>query len=288
MVNATKVYLDYDQDELDRAYDPAAFAPNAGQLGRRRAALSNYARERLGEPLRLAYGPTEIEKLDIYRTSAESAPVVVFVHGGAWRGGQASNFAFPAETFVAAAAHFVVLDFINVEEAGGSLFPMIEQVRRSFEWVYRNAESFGGDCERIHLVGHSSGAHLGGCVVTTDWEKDYGLPRDLVKSALLCSGVYDLYPVSLSKRSQYVRFTKQMIEELSSQRRLHHLNAPLVVANGALETPEFRRQARDFVEAVQGVGKPVEHVVGEEFNHFEILETLASPYGVLGRAALRR
>src|SRR5438876_2636185 len=166
MANATKVYLDYDQEELDRAYDQSAYAPNAGQLGRRRAVLSNYARERLGEPLRLAYGPTEIEKLEVYRTTVEAAPVVVFVHGGAWRGGQASNFAFPAEMFVAAGAHYVVLDFINVEEANGSLFPMIEQVRRAIEWIYRNAESFDGDREKIHLVGHSSGAHLGGCVVT--------------------------------------------------------------------------------------------------------------------------
>jgi arylformamidase len=288
MANATKVYLDYDQEELDRAYDQAAYAPNAGQLGRRRAALSNYARERLGEPLRLAYGTTEIEKLDIYRTFVGSAPVVVFVHGGAWRGGLAANFAFPAEMFVAAGAHYVALDFINVEEAGGSLFPMIEQVRRAIEWVYRNAESFGGDRGRIHLVGHSSGAHLGGCVLTTDWEKDHGLPPDLVKSAVLCSGMYDLYPVSLSKRGQYVRFTEQMIEGLSSQRRLEHLHAPLVVANGALETPEFQRQARDFVAAVRGAGKPIEHVVGDEYNHFEILETLASPHGVLGGAALRQ
>ena len=64
----------------------------------------------------------------------------------AW--GLAKNFAFPAELFVHAGAHYVVPDFINVQEAGGSLMPMAEQVRRAVAWVYRNARSFGGDPDR--------------------------------------------------------------------------------------------------------------------------------------------
>ena len=68
---------------------------------------------------------------------------------------------------------------------------MADQVRRAIAWVYNNAKSFGGDPNRIHVSGQSSGAHLSGCVVTTDW-KDYGVPNDIVKGALLCSGMYDL------------------------------------------------------------------------------------------------
>jgi arylformamidase len=58
------------------------------------------------------------------------------------------------------------------------------------------------------------------------------------------------------------------------------------VAYGTCETPEFRRQARDFAAALKAAGKPVQLLVGEAYNHFEILETLASPYGLLGRAVL--
>jgi arylformamidase len=98
--------------------------------------------------------------------------------------------------------------------------------------------------------------------------------------------MYDLKPVRLSARSSYVKFTDEMEHALSTQRHLDKLNAPTIIAYGTLETPEFQRQSRDFAEAVKKAGKPVEVLVGEGYNHFEIIETLANPYGVVGRAAL--
>jgi arylformamidase len=60
-----------------------------------------------------------------------------------------------------------------------------------------------------------------------------------------------------------------------------------MVAHGTLETPEFQRQARDFVAAARKAGKPAELLVANGYNHFEILETLANPYGLLGALRLR-
>jgi arylformamidase len=284
-----RVWLDMDQQELDDAYDQVVYAPNRDQVGKRRIANSEKVRAIIGAPERFAYGPTEIEQLDVYRSrqaqAQGKAPVNIFVHGGAWRANRAADYAFLAEPFVHAGAHFVVLDFINVDDAGGSLFPMAEQVRRAIAWVYRNAARFGGDPERLYLSAHSSGSHLGGCAVTHDWRGE-GLPVDILKGATLGSGMYDLAPVRLSKRSKYVRFTDEMEVALSAQRHLDLLHTPLVVAYGTYETPEFQRQSRDFVAAVKAAGKPAELLVGEGYNHFEMLETLANPYGLLGRAAM--
>jgi arylformamidase len=290
-VKGPAVWLDMDQAELDDAYDQAVYAPNRDQVAKRRLANSAAARERIGEPVRFAYGPTPIEGLDVYRSIASGAgkagdaPVAIFIHGGAWRNGTASEFTFLAEPFVQAGAHFVVLDFTTVDAAGGSLVPMVEQVRRAVGWAFRNADKFGGDRNRLHLVSHSSGSHLGGCVVTHDWAKE-GLPRDILKGATLSSGMYDLKPVRLSKRSKYVNFTDAMESELSAMRHLDRLATPLVLSYGTCETPEFKRQTRDFAAAVQAAGKPVELLVGEGYNHFEMLETLANPYGLIGRAVL--
>ncbi len=283
-----RVWLDLDQKELDDAYDQSKYAPNIALVLRRYAVNSEITRARLGAPQRVAYGPTPVEMLDIFRTSRPNAPVMVFVHGGAWRGGFAKDYAFPAENFVHAGAHYVVLDFINVIETGGSLMPMIEQVRRGIAWVAKNAASFGGDPARIYLSGFSSGAHLGGCALITDWEKDFGLPRDVIKAAALCSGMYDLKPVRLSARSSYVKFTDEIEDALSTQRHLGRLSTPLTVLHGTQETPEFQRQTRDFAAAVKAAGKPIEFVVAEGYNHFETMETLANPFGAFGRAALDR
>lgn len=280
-----RVWLDMDQKELDDAYDQAVYAPNSAQIAKRRSVNSAAARARLN-PRRVAYGPTPVEMLDIYTTTTPNAPVMVFIHGGAWRAGNAAENAECAELFVNAGAHLVVPDFINVIEAGGSLFPMIEQVRRAVAWVYQNAASFGADRNRIYVGGRSSGSHLGGCVLITDWN-DFGLPGDLVKGALLCSGMYDLKPVRLSKRGDYVKFTDEMEERLSSQRHLDRINCPVVLAHGTYETPEFQRQTREFAAALAAAGKPVTLIVAEGYNHFELPETLANPYGLLGRAALK-
>jgi arylformamidase len=281
------VWLDMDQKALNDAYDQSVYAPNQQLVARRRARASEAVLERLGDPWRVAYGPTEIEKLDIYKTSRPNAPVNVYIHGGAWRNGQAKDFAFPAEVFVNAGAHFVVVDFVQVSETGGDLMPMIGQVRSALAWVYLNAARFGGDAERVYITGHSSGAHLAGCALVTDWQKDFGLPANMIKGGLLISGMYDLKPVRLSKRSEYVRFTDDLEQALSSQRHLDKLNAPLIVAYGTQETPEFQRQSREFAAAVNAAGKPVELIVGEGLNHFEMQETLGNPYGIAGRAALK-
>jgi arylformamidase len=156
-------------------------------------------------------------------------------------------------------------------------------VRRAVAWVYNNAKSFGGDPNRLYLTSHSSGSHISGCVVTHDWRKE-NLPVDIIKGAALGSGMYDLKPVRLSKRSKYVKFTDEMEEALSAQRHIDLLYTPLILAYGTYETPEFQRQSRDFYAAVKAKGKPIELIVAEGYNHFEMLETLGNPYGHLGRA----
>ena len=123
--------------------------------------------------------------------------------------------------------------------------------------------------------------------MTTDW-KDYGVPSDIVKGALLCSGMYDLKPVRLSKRSDYVAFNDESEEKLSSQRRLNRLNCPVIVSYGTFETPEFQRQNREFAEAVKQAGKPVTLLVGDGYNHFEMAEMIGNPLSLLGAAMLEQ
>jgi len=278
------VWLELDQKALDDAYDQSVWATNGKQLLERYAVLSDEVRARLGPPQRIPYGTTPIEALDVYR-ARKGAPIQIFIHGGAWRSGAAKDWAFPADMFVQRGAHFVVPDFVSVTDAGGNLGAMAEQVRGAIAWTYRHAERFGGDRERIFVSGHSSGAHLAGVALTTDWKR-LGLPSDLVKGAVVLSGMYDLKPVRLSARSRYIHFDDATEQALSPQRHLDHLHARLVVAYASLDSPEFQRQSRDFAAAVKAAGKSVELLVARGYNHFEAPETLANPHGLLGRAAL--
>jgi arylformamidase len=212
----------------------------------------------------------------------------VFIHGGAWQTGSAAEYAYLSEMFVDSGAHFIAVDFNSVIETKGNLMVLAEQVRRAVAWVHRNASRFGGDPNRLYVSGLSSGGHLASVVLTTDWQKDFGLPVDTVKGGLCGSGMYDLYPVNLSARSNYVKFTTEVVESLSAQRHLDRLVSPIIVGHGTLETPEFQRQSREFTAAVRAAGKSVTALVGEGYNHFEFHETLGNPYGLLGRAVLEQ
>lgn len=284
--NKAKVWLDMDQRELDDAYDQSKYAPNFQQVLKRYASDSHVARSRIGEPRRENYGPTAIEKLEIYSPKSSFAPIHIHIHGGAWRQRPATEYAFPAEMLTRAGAHYVVPDFVSVDETNGDLTPMVDQVRRAIAWTIQNAVSFGGDPSRVFLSGFSSGSHLAGVALLTEWKTDFGLPDDIIKGAVLSSGLYDLKPVRLSARSKYVAFTDDIEQKFSTQRHIARIRTPLVLAHGSHETPEFKRQTRDFAKAVGDAGKPCRFLINENYNHFEMMETFGNPYGLLGRAVL--
>src|SRR5215469_12259514 len=123
------VWLDMDQQALDDAYDQLVYAPNRDQLTQRRIINSAAARQRIGDPLRFAYGLSPVEGLDVFRSIPASGggtgggPGALFVHDGVGRTGNAADYGFVAEPVARGGGNFVVLDFITVDDAGGSLFP---------------------------------------------------------------------------------------------------------------------------------------------------------------------
>ena len=163
-----------------------------------------------------------------------------------------------------AGAAYVALDFALLPSV--SLPDMVAQVCRGIEWVHRN---LSGD---IVLCGHSSGAHLAACALIKT-----GLPR----SALLASGIYDLLPVRLSFRNEYLRLDGKLEHEYSPIRHADRIKCPVTVAWAEHETAEFYRQSLEFADKLAAP-----RIIGYGMNHFEIIETLADAGSPLGQAAL--
>ena len=242
---------------------------------------------RTGEPKLFQYGQKDMEKLDVYATSKSNAPIIIYIHGGAWRIGFAEDYAFPAPLFTKAGIHWIAIDFDSVLDVEGDLMVLAGQVRRAVAWIYNNAEKFSGNKDNIYLCGHSSGAHLAAVCLTTDWQSGFNLPPDIIKGGLCCSGMYDLEPVRLSARSEYLNITEETENKLSPQRHLDKLIAPVIISHGTNESPEFIRQSNEFAQAIEKINKTVDYVIGIDLNHFEILETLAHQSGLLAISLLK-
>ncbi len=170
--------------------------------------------------------------------------------------------------YTALGVHFVSVNFSLLPTV--TMDVLIRQCRDAIAWIWRNADTFGGDRTRMFVHGKSSGAHVGAMMAITDWRAEYDLPGDLVKGALLISGMYDLEPVRLTFRNDWLKLDAAGAARNSPIRHIPEHGCPLVVGVGALETDEFRRQPREFVEAWREAGLECRFVEIEGRHHFTV------------------
>lgn len=273
---AETVFLHYSQEELNRNFDQRSWVPNALDVIGRYAPKSAATRARLAHRANVAYGPGADETLDIFPAHGNGRPVQVFVHGGAWKNFTKDDYSFPADAYVPAGIHTVILNFSNLPKV--RLADMVGQVRRAIEWVYRNAASFGGDPQKLYLSAHSSGAHLSAMALAAD---------DYVKAATLISGPYYLEPVMLSPRSDYVKLSPAEVAELSPGLQARRIRCPVMVAYAEHDTDEFQRQSREFAAALAKAGRLSSLMRVPGVNHFELMERLGDPEHELVHAIIR-
>lgn len=275
------VFLTYTQEQLDQAYDQSVWAPQFKELQAHDDAASAAVRKVM-PPRTERYGTKDVELLDIFTPpNAAGAPVLVYFHGGEWQYNSRLTASFAAPTVVGRGAAYLVPDFNNIKQV--PLPDMIEQCRSAVEWAVRNAARFGGDPDKVYIGGHSSGGHLASCVLITDWIRR-GLPADAIKGAFLMSGMYDLYPVMLSSRGQYVKITPQEQAAASVMRHLDQIRGPVAIAWADLDSPEFKRQSKVFASALQGMGRLASRTLAFAANHFQEPQRLARPDSDMSKA----
>jgi acetyl esterase/lipase len=138
--------------------------------------------------------------LDVFRPEGvTNAPVVLFVHGGAWMSGDKDFYGLHRNVGKFFASHGYVAVVINY-----GLSPMVKHpehvrdVARAFAWVRGHAAVYGGDPDQIILCGHSAGGHLVALLATDDqYLRDPALKltdadRAALKAVISVSGVYQV------------------------------------------------------------------------------------------------
>lgn len=287
----TLVYRDYDQQTLDFQYNNQAQVADPKRYLDWYTTASERARARVHHQLSVAYGALPDEKLDIF-FPPESVldgrrPVIVFVHGGAWRNLERAGGSFAAETFTARGALYVVLGFSRMP-AAGSLDEMVAQVRAAIAWLYENVGDYGGDPQQLNLVGHSSGAHLAGMALGADWPRGYGMPQQPIRNAVLVSGIYDLEPVRLSSRNDMLELDRAAEMRNSPCHNLPAASPGLLIVYGERDSSEFQRQSKEYARVCQRLFQTCGLLQLRGLNHYETIETLARPDSVLAKAAMMR
>ncbi|MEW6092703.1 MAG: alpha/beta hydrolase [Chloroflexota bacterium] len=134
--------------------------------------------------------------LDIYSPApASGCPVMVMIHGGGWRQGDKANEDVAALKSQHFAAQGYVFVSVNYRLSPEVMHPVhVQDVAASLAWVYHNIWSYGGDPERIFIMGHSAGAHLAALVATDEgYLEANGLDLSILKGVVLLDGAgYDI------------------------------------------------------------------------------------------------
>ena len=281
------LYLSFrTQAEIDEQYDVESSVPDFGRYVDFFLSNSARVRKELGPRLDVPFGPTTAETLDIYPAARPDAPIHMFIHGGYWHSLSSKEFSFVAEGLIAAGVTVVINNYALCPKV--TITEIVRQNRAALAWLYRNAATFGGNRSRIHVSGHSAGGHLTAMLLATDWERDFGLPSDLVKGGTAISGLFDLEPFVHSWLQPKLRLTPEEIDRMSPIRHIPDRASPLIVTFGGDESSEFRRQSESFLAAWTAKGLDGRYLDLPGRNHFTVLEDYMDPDSPLCRSILRQ
>lgn len=210
---------------------------------------------------------TPLQKLDLYRDDeAEGAlPVVMLIHGGDWTKGDKGD----TDLVVPKAPWLLERDYVVVS-VNYRLVPdakhaeQVEDVCRAIAWVQKNVARYGGDPERIWLLGHSAGAQLAAlAAVDVDRQKAAGVDRRALRGVVLLDGAgYDVprQIASLRKKSPMKAvYRKAFTDDPAAQRDASPISKvsvkppPFLILHGT-EREAFADQAAALAEALKAKG----------------------------------
>jgi len=270
---------------LSREYNNRELFPDHPRHFARWAESSAQARSTMTCYLDRAYGASPGETLDIFPARKGDGSALMFIHGGYWRSLDKRDFSFLAPAWVDAGVSLVVVNYDLCPKV--SIERIVQQMLAASVWLYRHAEQYGMDEDRLYVSGHSAGAHLAAMMLAALWPvMDRSLPKDLYKGAIAVSGVYDLRPLAdVGWLQGDLRLDEDAALRVSPAYLPPATRAPLALAVGGLESSEFKRQNALLAQRWKPVLAGTIPMPGRD--HFTVVDGLGDPANALFVGAKR-
>jgi arylformamidase len=219
--------------------------------------------------------------LDLFGTQpGELRPLVIFIHGGYWRGLSKEHSAFLAPMLAARGIACAAPDYRLAPAA--RMTDIVADTRQALAHLWHNAETLGIDRHRIVVTGSSAGGHLAAVLVQPGWQADLGLPEQPVAAAMPVSGLFDLAPIAASHVNDWMQFSPVEIVAFSPLRHMPRPAPRLSVVVAESEAAGFHRQSRAYADATAAP-----YLVATGRHHFDVVFDLADADHALGQELLR-
>lgn len=283
MAQETRPWAGLSPCEHEYQYNPQASVPDFKVFQARREAPNREAKARLRCVPDIAYGPDPLHRVDVYPAARRDAPVHVFFHGGYWRAQDKANFAFVAAPLVDAGICAVIANYALCPAA--TLDGVVSSALDAIDWTARGIAAHGGDPRRITLSGHSAGAHLGAAILAADWP-GRGLAPDIVKGAVLLSGIFDPAPAKATSVDAEIRLTPELVARHDYERRPPRILCPTWIVAGGREPWHWIDQSFRYAHHLRRHGGDPGVVVSPGFHHFDIMDQYRDPASDVMRSVM--
>ena len=275
----------YAPDAFEREFNPRAVIADMEAVLERRRTLAKATLARLPYIGGISYGPSPRQTMDIFPPvpAAEgNSADLLFFHGGYWRAGHGQENCFVAESFTAAGGTVAMASYDLCPQVG--IGDIVGQAKEALAWTVANAADHGIDPDNLWIGGHSAGAHLCAMLLA-----DPETPP--VAGALLVSGIFDIEPVLNITINAEIQATEADIAPWSPLNHPPVQRTKMVVAFGADESTEWRRQSDLYAAIAKSAGCKAVTVAEKGEHHLSILFNLRhrdSPTVLATLDAMRR
>lgn len=223
-------------------------------------------------------------ELDLYIPKGKpDVPVFFFIHGGAWRYGDRSQYPAVGNRFAKEGILTVVPSYRLAPKHPHPA--QIEDVTRAFVWVAQNIEGFGGDTNRIFVGGHSAGGHLA-ALLTLDEQylKKFEMSPNLIRGAASLSGVFNL--TTTEGQSSVFGSDPHVRKQASPLFHLRSGAPPFLVTYCQWDYLTLPTQAREFHSALVTSGVSAKMVFIPRENHISEMVNVPSEDDLTAHAIL--
>ena len=226
----------------------------------------------------LAYGQAPRQRLDIYKpqSNPRAAPVIVFFYGGSWNSGRKEDYAFAGNAFAARGFVVVVADYRLVPKIRFPTF--LEDCALAVAWVHTNIATFGGDPDRLFLLGHSAGAYNAAMLaLDSRYLENVGLSTRAIRGVAALAGPFDFLPLDVD--STQAAFSNA--PDANQTQPIHFVSKtapPLFLATGDEDTTVKPRNSQQLAERLKLAGGKVVLKTYPGIGHVGILLAISTAF----------
>lgn len=216
--------------------------------------------------------------LDVFQPKDVShAPVVVFFFGGSWKSGKRQWYSWVGEALARRGVVVVIPDYRLWPEVKMEGF--MSDGARAVAWAHAHAGEYGGDPDKLFVMGHSAGAHIGALLATdAHWLKEVGMQPRQLSGFIGLAGPYDFLPL---KEQDYIDMFGSTHEQQLLSQPVHFVNGdepPMLLMQGTSDKIVAPKNAKSLARLLRAQNEPVELKLFPDIGHFAILFAMSRPF----------